>query len=174
MTKGQYFNSFDSVAREQRQIAQNACANFNRSPSKGHLTALKRLFKAYGDELRIEPGFNCDYGNKISFGERCFVNYNCTMLDGGEIRIGNDLLLGPNVQIITINHALDGKRRLKKESFAQDVVIGNNVWVGAGAIILPGVIIGDDAVIGAGSVVTKPVNPGELVAGNPARRLPTN
>ncbi|TQV76955.1 sugar O-acetyltransferase [Aliikangiella marina] len=163
------FYPLDSSNRQQRQRAQDACNNFNRSPSKGHLEALKRLFNRYGDELRIEAGFRCDYGNRISFGDRCFVNYNCTFIDGGLINIGDDLLMGPNVQILTINHPVSAVERLEKTSFAQDVSIGDNVWLGAGAIVLPGVSIGEGAVIGAGSVVTKSVAAGSRVAGNPAK-----
>ena len=90
------------------------------------------------------------------------------MIDGGNIIIGDDLLLGPNVQILTINHALDAKKRRLKESYASDVVIGSNVWIGAGSIILPGVTIEDNAVVAAGSVVTRCVPHGALVLGNPA------
>ena len=169
--KGRLFESLESKARQQRQIAQDACNNFNRSPSKGHLNSLKKIFKKYGSALRIEPGFRCDYGDKISFGDNCFVNYNCVMLDGGLITLGDDVLIGPNVQILTINHSTAADQRLSKQSFAQDVNIKNNVWIGAGAIILPGVTIGEGAVVAAGSVVTKDIDKATLVAGNPARAL---
>lgn len=163
---------FDSLTEENRQLRKKAheiCRIFNRDPSKGHLKKLKQLFNSFGEHLIIEQGFHCDYGSKIDFGDRVYININCTMLDGGKISIGNDVLIGPNVQIVTINHSLDIKERLKRENFASNVSVGNNVWIGAGAIILPGVTIGEGAVIAAGSVVNRSVEAFSLVAGNPAK-----
>ncbi|MCF6192942.1 MAG: sugar O-acetyltransferase, partial [Kangiellaceae bacterium] len=116
-------------------------------------------------------GFYCDYGNKISLGDRVYINVNCTMLDGGEIEIGNDVLIGPNVQILTVNHPNSPSERLKKTSLIKNVLIGNNVWIGAGAIILPGVSIGIGSVVGAGSVVNKNILANSLYAGNPAVKI---
>ena len=162
------FDSRSPQARQRRQIMHDACLAYSRTGSKGHLKKLKELFKSFGSELRIESGFRCDYGDKISFGDRCYVNFNCTFIDGGNIEIGSDVLIGPNVQILTINHALQPELRLAKESYAQTVSVGDNVWIGAGAIILPGVSIGQGAVIGAGSLVTKNVPENHLAVGNPA------
>lgn len=162
---------FDSLSDENRALRKKAhvlCLQFNRDPSKGHLKQLKKLFENSGEHLIIEKGFHCDYGNKISFGDRVYLNINCTFLDGGKITLGDDVLVGPNVQILTVNHPLKSKERLKKTNLAKNVSIGNNTWIGAGAIILPGVQIGDGAVIGAGSVVTKNVEGGSLYVGNPA------
>jgi len=146
------------------------CRQYNRAPSKGHLKKLKQAFYSCGEEVFIEHGFNCDYGDKISIGNRVFINFNCTLLDGGRITIGDDVLIAPNVQILTVNHPLSPLERLKKTNLIKDVSIGNNVWIGAGAIILPGVTVGDDVVIGAGSVVTKSLDEGWLYAGNPAKK----
>jgi maltose O-acetyltransferase len=163
------FNSLSSEHRAQRQLAHDACHQYNRAPSKGHFKKLRAIFAAVGDNLIIEQGFYCDYGDKISFGDNVFLNINCTFLDGARITIGNDCLIGPNVQILTVNHPLSAEQRLQKLSFVKDVSIGNNVWIGAGAIVLPGVSIGDNAVVAAGSVVSKPVDQQVLVAGNPAQ-----
>lgn len=165
------FDSLSSENREHRNSVHDLCRQFNRAPSKGHLKKLKQAFHSFGENLIIEQGFHCDYGHKISFGDRVYLNINCTLLDGGKIEIGNDALIGPNVQILTVNHPMSSKQRLNKTNLVKDVFIGNNVWIGAGAIILPGVSIADGAVIGAGSVVTKDVDEYCLWAGNPAVKV---
>ena len=165
------FNSQLSEYKERRRVVHRICREYNQSPSSENLDKIKGLFKAVGKHFYTEIGFHCDYANKISIGDRVYFNTNCTLLDGGEICIGDDCLIGPNVQLITINHALSAQERLKKENYAQDIRIGNNVWIGASSIILPGVTIGDNAVIGAGSVVTNNVPANCLYAGNPARKV---
>ncbi len=165
------FDSLSSENRERRNTVHDLCRQFNRAPSKGHLKKLKTIFAIFGSELIIEQGFHCDYGNKISFGDRVYLNINCTLLDGGNIQFGDDILVGPNVQVLTVNHPLGADERLNKTNLVENVVIGNNVWIGAGAIILPGVTIGEGAVIGAGSIVTKDVDAFCLYAGNPATKI---
>jgi len=167
----QIFNSLEAETQHQRHQMHEICRVFSRSPSKGNLKKLKTYFNHCGGSVFIEHGFHCDYGNKISLGERVYLNINCTLLDGGLINIGDDCLIGPNVQILTINHATSPKERLIKANYADDVTIGCNVWIGAGAIILPGVTIGDAAVIGAGSLVNKNVEASSLYAGNPAKKI---
>lgn len=165
------FNSLTPELIQRRNQVHDICRQFSRSPSRGNLLRLKSMFASYGDEVFIEQGFYCDYGDKISLGNRVYLNVNCTLLDGGLITLGDDCLIGPNVQILTINHAVSPKERLDKKNFAEDVTIADNVWIGAGAIILPGVIISDNAVIGAGSVVNKDVPTNCLYAGNPAKKI---
>lgn len=148
---------------------QEICRQFERSPSHGNLKRLKNALSACGEEVFIEAGFYCDYGEHIELGQRVYINARCTFLDAGKIRIGDDCLIGPNVQILAVSHDLDPEARLNKASYAVDTRLGRNVWVGAGAIILPGVDIGDNAIIGAGSVVTKDVPTDTRVAGNPAK-----
>ncbi|MCP3850072.1 MAG: sugar O-acetyltransferase [Gammaproteobacteria bacterium] len=165
---------FDSLTKErikQRHKVHEICRQFSRSPSRGNLIRLKELFLSCGEGVFIEQGFYCDYGDKISIGQRSYLNMNCTLLDGGLITIGDDCLIGPNVQILTINHDTSPQKRLSKKSYAEDIHIGNNVWIGAGVIILPGVNISEGAVIGAGSVVTKAVQEKCLYAGNPAKKI---
>ncbi len=165
---------FDSLTKEriqQRHKVHEICRQFSRSPSRGNLIRLKELFLSCGEGVFIEQGFYCDYGDKISIGQRSYLNMNCTLLDGGLISIGDDCLIGPNVQILTINHDTSPQKRLSKKSYAEDIHIGNNVWIGAGVIILPGVNISEDVVIGAGSVVTKAVQKKCLYAGNPAKKI---
>jgi maltose O-acetyltransferase len=129
---------------------------------------LSRLFGRMGTGVAIQPPFYCDYGQNIFLGNQVFFNFNCVVLDVCEVRIGDHCLFGPAVQIYTATHPLDIATRRKLES-GRPVTLGNDVWVGGGAILCPGITIGDGAVIGAGSVVTKSVPAGVLAAGNPCR-----
>jgi len=165
------FDSLSSENRERRSQVHDICRLFSRSPSKGNLAKLKLLFARVGSDIFVEQGFYCDYGDKISLGDRVYININCTMLDGGEIKIGDDVLIGPNVQILTVNHPTTPSERLNKTSLIDNVSIGNNVWIGAGSIILPGVTIGNNVVVGAGSVVTMDLIANCMYVGNPADKV---
>jgi maltose O-acetyltransferase len=167
------FDSTSAKKREQRNAVHDVCREFQRAPSKGNLKKLKNFFNHCGEDVYIEQGFYCDYGSKINLGDRVYFNINCTLLDGGNITIGNDVLIGPNVQILTINHPLSPSKRLLKTNLAKDIVIEDNVWLGACSIILPGVTIEKNSVIGAGSVVTKNIDSDCLYAGNPAVKIKT-
>ncbi len=162
------FDSRDETLLRQRQKAQAVCREFARDPSKGNLKKIRQLFMSCGEHCIIEYGFHCDYGQFINLGNRVYINAKTTILDGGKVSIDDDCLIGPNVQIITVSHSSNAIQRLDKLNYKKDVSLGKNVWVGAGAIILPGVNIGENAIIGAGSVVTKDVAAGVTVAGNPA------
>ncbi|WP_372811724.1 sugar O-acetyltransferase, partial [Pseudoalteromonas nigrifaciens] len=132
----QLFNSISKEYLTQRKLAGDICRLFNKSPSKGNLKRIKSLFFDCGEEVIIEAGFHCDYGSTLIIGDRTFININCTILDSplpeSAISIGNDCLIGPNVQLLAVSHALDPQQRLSKENFSQPISIGNNVWVGAG------------------------------------------
>ena len=129
----------------------------------------RELVGSLGVDAHIRPPLFVDYGSYLSVGDRTFVNYNLTALDVAPITVGADCQLGPNVQLLTPTHPLEPKPRRDKLEAAKPITIGDNVWVGAGAIVLPGVTIGDDAVIGAGAVVTRDIPAGVLALGNPAR-----
>jgi maltose O-acetyltransferase len=118
----------------------------------------------------MQPPFFCDYGSNIELGQRVFFNFNCVVLDVCPVRIGDFSLFGPAVQIYTATHPFNAERRRREES-GKPVDIGADVWVGGGAIILPGVRIGSRAVIGAGSVVTRDIPEGVFAAGNPCRTI---
>jgi maltose O-acetyltransferase len=126
---------------------------------------------AVGEGTVIRPPFHCDYGFNIRLGADVFINYNCVILDVVEVTIGEGTQIGPAVQIYTADHPRDAEQRRAGLEHGRSVRIGRHVWIGGGAIILPGTTIGDDAVVGAGSVVTRDVRPGTTVAGNPARTL---
>ena len=132
-------------------------------------TLLRERFGHVGAGATIRPPFHCDYGYNIHLGEGVFLNFNCVILDVVEVRIGDGTQIGPGVQILTADHPRDPVERASGLEWGRPIAIGRNVWIGGGAIILPGVTIGDDAVIGAGSVVTRSVAAGATVVGNPAR-----
>ena len=119
----------------------------------------------------IRPPFHVDYGVNIHFAPGCFVNFNCVILDVCAVHIGARTQIGPNVQILTADHPRDARARADGEEWGRPITIGADVWIGGGAIILPGVCVGDGAIIGAGAVVTRDVAAGVTVAGNPARAL---
>lgn len=130
---------------------------------------LSELLGSLGEDAFVRPPLHLDFGENLHLGDRVSVNFSLTALDVAEIRIGADTLIGPNVQLLTATHPLEpGPRRDKLES-AKPITIGQNVWIGGGAIIGPGVTIGDDSVIGAGAVVVKDVPAGVVAVGNPAR-----
>lgn len=140
--------------------------------SKKRKSLIKKMFGKVGEYCTIEPPFYSNWGGKNVFiGEDAYINFNLSLVDDGKIYIGDNALIGPNVTIITTNHPINPHLRLNKSLYVQDVHIGNNVWIGAGAIILPGVEIGDNTVIGAGSVVTKNIPSNVVAVGTPCKVL---
>jgi maltose O-acetyltransferase len=130
---------------------------------------LGELLGSLGSDTEIRAPFHCDYGTNIRIGDRTFVNFGLVALDVAAVTIGDDVQIGPNVQLLTPSHPLDADLRRAKWESAEPIAIGDNAWLGGGAVILPGVTVGEDAVVGAGSVVTRDVPPGAVVVGNPAR-----
>lgn len=130
---------------------------------------LREHLGAVGAHVIVRPPFHCDYGYNIRIGSGVFLNFNCVILDGALVTIGDDTRIGPAVQIYTAIHPMDAAQRRSGLEASRTVFIGKNVWIGGGAIILPGVTIGDNAVIGAGAVVTRDVPDGGVATGNPAR-----
>ncbi|HLT90516.1 MAG TPA: sugar O-acetyltransferase [Woeseiaceae bacterium] len=171
MLAGEPYDPQDAELVEARRRARDLCRALD-ATSEGEVAQrrriLRELFGTGGDSVHVEAPFRCDYGTNIELGERVFFNFNCVVLDVCSVRIGSFSLLGPAVQIYTATHPMDAMARRRHESGAP-VEIGTDVWVGGGAIILPGVTIGSRAVIGAGSVVTRDVPEGMFAAGNPCR-----
>jgi maltose O-acetyltransferase len=130
---------------------------------------LSELLGSVGDRVVIQPAFRCDYGAQISIGPDTFVNYDCVMLDAAPIEIGAACQIAPRVQILTATHPIDPEPRRLGWEYAAPVTIGDNVWLGGGAIVCPGVTIGEDTVVGAGAVVTRDLPAGVVAFGVPAR-----
>jgi maltose O-acetyltransferase len=133
------------------------------------MALLRQLLGTVGDGADVQPRFHCDYGYAIRLGRNCSINYNCVFLDCAQIEIGDDLQMGPAVQLYTAYHPLDRETRATGLEYAKPIRIGSGVWIGGGTIVLPGVTIGDGCVVGAGSVVTRDGPPNTLMLGNPAR-----
>jgi maltose O-acetyltransferase len=173
MLAGELYDALDHELVSARNHARDLCQALNQTREE-HAEERRRLltdlFAAGGDTVWMQPPFYCDYGSNIELGERVFFNFNCVVLDVCLVRIGSFTLFGPAVQIYTPLHPLDAQLRRKQE-YGKPVEIGSDVWVGGGAIILPGVRIGDRAVIGAGSVVTRDVPADTFAAGNPCRAI---
>ena len=174
MLEGELYLASDPELTEMRIVAREKCARFNASAPRdvpARREILRGLLGQCGEEFDIEPDFRCDYGEFISIGEKFYANFGCVLLDCAPITIGANVMLAPNVQIYTAHHPLDAQTRISGPELASPITIGDNVWIGGGAIILPGISIGDNAIVGAGSVVTRDVEANTIVAGNPARVL---
>lgn len=171
MLSGEYYSADDQELIAERDHARKLTFEYNNTKpdeKEKRLEILKQLINAKGS-LHIEPPFYCDYGYNIEVGENFYANCGCIILDVGKVKIGDNVLLAPNVQVYTAMHPTDPLERLTGKENAKPITIGNNVWVGGGAIICPGVRIGDNVTIGAGSVVTKDI-PGNVIAvGNPCK-----
>ncbi len=169
MLAGQLYDASDFELVAMRLEARQKMALFNNETDREkRKTLIQSWFGTTGENLLIEPRFVCDYGSNIHIGENFYANFNCTFLDVCEIRIGDNAMLGPNVQLLTPLHPLDAKERISGLEYGAPITIGDNVWIGGGAIVLPGVTLGDNVVVGAGSVVTKSFGDNVVLAGNPA------
>ncbi|MGW8064017.1 sugar O-acetyltransferase [Streptomyces ziwulingensis] len=159
------------IARRQQQAVRLA-ARYHAAYVEDAAAArpiLAELLGSLGAEAHVRPPLYVDYGSNITIGARTFVNCNLTALDVAAITIGEDCQIGPGVQLLTPTHPTEAGPRRDKLEAARPIAIGDNVWLGGGAIVLPGVTIGDDSVIGAGAVVTRDVPAGVVAVGNPAR-----
>jgi maltose O-acetyltransferase len=171
MLAGEMYDPFDAELAAARARARDLCQSLNatrEAQAAERREILRALFGQGGDTVWMQPPFYCDYGTNIVLGERVFFNFNCIVLDVCPVSIGDFTLFGPAVQIYTPMHPFNAEQR-RREEFGKPIEIGSDVWVGGGAIILPGVRIGSRAVIGAGSVVTRDVPEGVFAAGNPCR-----
>jgi len=160
MVSGEYFNGIDTDLRLRREAARLACAKFNAHPSKGNLRHITRLFAQLGNVV-IEPGFQCDYGSQIYLGENVYINFQCVFLDSAAIHIGDNVLIGPGAHFYTVDHPREAELRITGACSAQSITVGNNVWIGGGAKILPGITIGDNSIVAANAVVTRNIKEGE-------------
>lgn len=172
MIAGEPYRPDDSQIQAALATTQIWLARYNAmlgAEPAARLAVLRERLGEIGANCDIRPPFHCDYGFNIAIGERVFINYNCVILDVTHVSIGARTQIGPAVQIYAADHPRDPAQRRAGLEFGRPVRIGADVWIGGGAVILPGITIGEGAIIGAGSVVTRDVAPGATVAGNPAR-----
>ncbi|MBU0695802.1 MAG: sugar O-acetyltransferase [Bacteroidetes bacterium] len=171
MLIGELYLASDNELLKERRHAKRLLRQINISEylvTKPAKDAIKELIPNTGKNFYIEPPFHCDYGYNIHCGDNVYFNVNCVVLDTMKINIGSNVLFGPAVQIYAASHPLDAETR-KTLEFSKPISIGNDCWIGGGAIILPGVSIGNNCVIGAGSVVTRDVPDNAIAVGNPAK-----
>lgn len=172
MLSGDWYNPLDKELSAERMVARKLQHQFNHSAPDDEILRqqlLKQWLPNTGKHFYAEPPFYCDYGYNIRSGSKVFFNFNCVVLDVAPVNIGNNVFFGPAVQIYTVNHPLNAAERRTLIERALPVTIEDDVWIGGGAILLPGVTIGKGSVVAAGSVVTKDVPAGVVAGGNPCR-----
>lgn len=168
-----YFCTDEELAKEQLRRLDRLY-DFNQTrPSEmpKRMALLKEILAEVGENCYVEPPLHANWGCHTHFGNNVYANFNLTLVDDTDIYVGDSVLFGPNVVVAVAGHPVDPELRHKVAQFNLPVHIGNNVWIGAGAIILPGIAIGDNSVIGAGSVVTKDIPANVVAVGNPCRVL---
>ena len=171
MLNGELYEAWDEELTAMRDNARQLLSRYNTlisAPLEERNDVLRQLLGACSS-IDIQPPFFCDYGSHIFAGKNFFMNFNCVILDCAKVTIGENVMCGPYVQIYTAYHPVQALERIKGPELAAPITIGNNVWLGGGAIICPGVTIGDNTTIGAGSVVTKDIPSNVFAAGNPCR-----
>jgi maltose O-acetyltransferase len=172
MLAGDLYLAADPELDEAIARAQDLMAAYNATGAREHpqrRVLLERLLGSVGEDTVLRPPLFVDYGQQLRIGARCFANFGLVALDVAPITIGDDVQIGPNVQLLTPTHPVDPELRRDKWEAAEPITIGDNVWLGGGVIVLPGVTIGANTVVGAGAVVTKDLPADVVAVGNPAR-----
>ena len=172
MLAGEFYRCYDDELVAERKRAREITRLYNNTTDDEadyRAELLKKLFGKIGENSFVEPTLKCDYGYNITVGDWFYANFDCVILDVCSVTIGDHVLFAPRVCLYTATHPVDVATRNLGLEFGKPIVIGDNVWLGGGAIVLPGVTIGDNTVIGAGSVVTKNIPEGVVAAGNPCR-----
>ena len=172
--RGEVFFRGDETLALLRDKARDLCFDYNQlrpSQLKERKVLLKELMGSVKENYTILSPFQCDYGKFIEVGENFFANMDLKILDGGKVKFGDDVMIGPNCTFITVNHMIDPQERLAGMQVFKDIEVGNNVWFGAGVMVLPGVKIGDNSVIAAGSLVTKDIEANVLAMGSPCKAV---
>ncbi|MDF2668955.1 MAG: maltose acetyltransferase [Paenibacillus sp.] len=171
--KGLLYNAnHDKALIEERSFAKGLCYEYNQLHPKKveeRKTLIKKLLGKTRENFLIEQPFVCDYGYNIEIGENFYINHNSVMLDAAKITFGDNVFIAPNCGFYAAGHPLDAEQRNQGLEYAYPISIGNNVWIGGGVTVLPGVTIGDNTIVGAGSVVTKDIPSGVIAVGNPCR-----
>lgn len=174
MVSGELYRPTDPQLVAARVRARRLWTELNRADPAAdaeRARVLRELLGAVGARSTVEPPFYCDYGSNIVLGDDVFVNFGGVFLDPGPISLGDHVLVGPNVQLLTADHPREAAARAAGLELAHAIKVGSRVWLGGGVIVCPGVSIGDDTVVGAGSVVTRDLPAGVVAAGNPCRVL---
>jgi maltose O-acetyltransferase len=174
MLRGELYRADDPDLEADHRRARRLVERFNATGVDEHVERrrlLEELLGDVGDGADIKPPFQCDYGFLISVGARTFVNYGAVILDVAQVTIGEDVQIATNVQLLTATHPLEAAPRRDRWESGEPIAIGDNVWLGGGAIVCPGVTIGAETVVGAGSVVVRDLPPGVLAVGNPCRPI---
>lgn len=174
MLDGELYNPGDEELIIDRLRARRMTRLYNQTIETDHKERsrlIKELFGSTKENVGIEPTFKCDYGYNIHVGENFFMNFDCVILDICEVRFGDNCMLGPGVHIYGATHPLDPVERNSGKEYGKPIIFGDNVWIGGGAIINPGVTVGDNVVIASGAVVTKSIPDNVVVGGNPAKKI---
>jgi maltose O-acetyltransferase len=172
MLAGEPYIADDPVLGEESRRAQRLTHELNTADPNDHelrRRLLTELLGGFGEDSEVRPPFRCDYGYQTTIGARTFVNWGLVSLDVATVTIGDDVQIGPGVQLLTATHPIEPGPRRDKWEAAQPIVIGDNVWLGGGVIVCPGVTIGPDTVVGAGSVVVQDLPASVVAVGSPAR-----
>ena len=172
MISGEFYMPWKEDLPKERMHAKEVVFEYNNLNPKEkdkRKELLRELFSNSPKEFLIEPPFRCDYGYNILWGENSYANYNLTILDCAKVTIGENVLIGPNVGIFTASHPINPVDRKSGLESAQPITICDNVWIGGGSIINPGVTIGENSIIGSGSVVTKDIPKNVIAVGNPCK-----
>ncbi|MGG0717261.1 sugar O-acetyltransferase [Robertmurraya massiliosenegalensis] len=172
MVAGEMYNPADPVLLKDREEARRKFRIYNQtleSEGEKRTSLLKELLGSTGQNVYMEPNIRFDYGYNTHVGENFFANFDCTILDVCEVRIGDNCMMAPGVHIYTATHPLHPAERNSGKEYAKPITIGDNVWIGGSAVINPGVTIGDNVVIASGAVVTKDIPNNVVVGGNPAK-----
>ena len=172
MQAGEIYNDFDSDLFNRRVEAKKLFRAYNATAddeTEKRQDLMRRMFRSVGERVWIEPDFRCEFGKNITVGDDVYINFGCVILDCGQVTIGRNTLIGPNVGIFSGNHTVDAGERAAGGLIPKPITIGERVWICGQVTIVPGVTIGNDTVIGAGSVVTRDIPSGVVAAGNPCR-----
>ena len=167
-----YNANYDEELIKERIIAKDLCYEYNQlkpSDLENQRKIIKKLFRKTKENFSIVSPFWCDYGYNIEVGDNFFANHNMVILDGAKVIFGDNVFIAPNCGFYTAGHPIDSKRRNEGLEYAYPIIVGNDVWIGAGVHVMPGVTIGDNVVIGAGSVVVKDIPSNSVAVGNPCK-----
>lgn len=167
-----YDANYDKELMEDRQKVKELCYDYNQlrpSDESGRQALLKKILGKTGKNFLIEPSFWCDYGYNIEIGENFYSNHNLVILDAGKVTFGDNVFIAPNCGFHTSGHPIDCERRNRGLEYAYPITVGDNVWIGAGVQVMPGVAIGSNVVIGGGSVVVRDIPGNSVAVGNPCK-----